>query len=442
MGIFTSTGYSGGSFLDMYSPAEKELCCEGFDINYHETAMMAIAESEEVYNKSFKEIGIAELRYFEENGQEVVYEAVDVKAIFNKIKMFFKKLLDKVKAIFHTFIAKMQSVMSSDHKAFANKYKKEFSRKWGDVKEEFEFKGYKFTIKDSITDSATQRSAQKLTAEITTSLRYKKVEASDDSSDNYATIADAIANDISHTYASGTEFATSDTDTIKATKTTAQKTAMKNSYESIRALITEIKDKKDDIIEQIREAVFNATESAGSTLTSTNPGPMDAKQYSEELFKLFRNGESSKESIEKKDLSPSYIVSTLEGYEKLKSTADKFSKHVGRNIELAIKVLDDYEKKFNKKIPSKEDPKDEKSEWYNAAINYCTEVASLSRVEKECYVQAFGAFLQALKDRVAQYKAIMVKVISGSKKMQRESYDYTNESYDGSGSFLDSVVLK
>lgn len=440
MGIFTGTGYSGGSFLDMYSPAEKELCCEGFDINYYETAMIAIAESEEVYNKSFKEIGIAELRYFEENGQEIVYEAVDVKAVFNKIKMFFKKLLDKVKAIFHTFIAKMQSVMSGDNKAFAHKYKNEFSRKWGDVKEEFEFKGYKFTIKDDTTDAASSRTAKTLSAEIkpTGSKKYTKVDRTSGTADTFAGISAEIKNDISHTFA-----AKMPTDASKNTTDDQKKLDMKASYESIRALIADIKDNKDDIIDNIRFAVFKdiATTTVSGYTHSVSSG-IDAKEFSEELFKVYRNGESSKESIEKKDLSPSYIVSTLEGFDKLKSVANKYSTHVSKNIDLAIKGLEDDEKAFSKKVPSTAEPKDEKSEWYNAAINYCTELASLSRIEKECYVQGLGAFLQALKDRVAQYKAIMVKVISGSKKMQRESYDYTNESYDGSGSFLDSVVLK
>ena len=84
MGIYTSTGFSGSS-IDIYSPAEEELCCEGFDVNFYEASMVAVAESEAIYNNSMKEVGIAELRYFEENGQEVIYEAVDVKAIFNKM---------------------------------------------------------------------------------------------------------------------------------------------------------------------------------------------------------------------------------------------------------------------------------------------------------------------------------------------------------------------
>ena len=149
MGIYTSAGFSGAS-IDIYSPAEEELCCEGFDINFYEASMVAVAESEAIYSNSMKEVGIAELRYFEENGQEVIYEAVDVKAIFNKIKMFFKKLIDKVKAIFHAFIAKLSS-FGSDDKKFVQKYEKEFSRKWNEVKDDFEFKGYKFTIKNDIT---------------------------------------------------------------------------------------------------------------------------------------------------------------------------------------------------------------------------------------------------------------------------------------------------
>jgi hypothetical protein len=61
---------------------------------------------------------------------------------------------------------------------------------------------------------------------------------------------------------------------------------------------------------------------------------------------------------------------------------------------------------------------------------------------KETQTQAFGALLQALKDKCAQCKEVCVKVIGSSKKMTEESYDYSN-SYSGNSfnSFIENVKL-
>lgn len=397
MGIFTSTGFSGTS-VDIYSPAEQELCCEGFDINFYEASMVAVAESEAIYNRSMKEVGIAELRYFEENGQEVIYEAVDVKAIFGKIKMFFKKLIDKVKAIFHTFIAKLSSMVQSD-KDFVKKYEREFARKWNDVKEDFEFKGYKYTIKDDITDF------DKRDGELSEELNKRL--------------------------------------------TTKNNNPSKSDLDDINNFIKQMKDDREDDLEKTRARVFGIiaahTSSNNSNIPNiTETSKMDSKEFSEELFKLWRNGETSKENIEKKDIDGGVatITSELRSAEKTKKASEKMIKNITKSIENDIKELDKKERELLKEIPNK-DKNDIITNYTAACISMCSEEASLNKSEKEYFVQAGGAFLQALKDKSRQYKAIMVKVISGSKKMQRESYEYTNESYEyGSGSFLDSVVLK
>ena len=66
--------------------------------------------------------------------------------MFTRIKNFFKKLADKVKAIFHSFMAKLSSILSRDS-TFAKKYGDEFIRRVQNIRDDFEFKGYTFTIK-------------------------------------------------------------------------------------------------------------------------------------------------------------------------------------------------------------------------------------------------------------------------------------------------------
>ena len=200
----------------------------------------------------------------------------------------------------------------------------------------------------------------------------------------------------------------------------------------------------------MRLDVYNkiATATAVETVTKET-AQMDSKDFSEALFKLYRNDETSKENIEKKDLDlaggVATITSELRTAAKTKKAAEKISKLTTKAIDQAIKEIDKYESATLKQIPVKtgnNETDNEKTNKKSAMISLASETSSLLKSNREYAVQACGACLQALKDRSRQYKAIMVKVISGSKKMQRESYDYTNESYDGSGSFLDSVVLK
>lgn len=118
-----------------------------------EAAFHIVAEGEENYNKIMQAIGIDELAVLESTGAEMVYEAVDIKALFGKIKDFFMNLFKKIQGIFQKFMALINSWVKSD-KDFVNKYKKVLAQV--DTKN-FEYKGYKFTNQGfDISASATR----------------------------------------------------------------------------------------------------------------------------------------------------------------------------------------------------------------------------------------------------------------------------------------------
>ena len=397
MGIFTSNTY--GTAIDIYSPAEQELQVEGVHINFYEAGMVAVSECESVYNKAMKEIGIGELRYMEENGHEVIYEAVDFAAVKEKIKNFFKKLIDKVKSILHAFITKLSSWTSQD-KEFVKKYEKEFSRKWNDIKEDFEFKGYTFTLGKDFVENGLAKAAN-----------FSDV-------DTFKTKSTHITVDLSGTNVTPIDTATTGKD--------------------INSDVTGLRESRDDIEEEMRAAVLKAFGDACSCSKTPTTTKMDAKEYSTALFEMFRNGESSKENVEKSKLSVSNILEDLRTSATTKKLAEKSTKAVLKTIEDCIKGLEKAQTDAGKEDVGKDD---KKIELRNATVSTLVEVASFARTNREYIVQANAAYLQALADRSRQNKAIMVKVIAGGKKMQRESYDYNNESYS-TGSFLDSVVLK
>lgn len=62
-------------------------------------------------------------------GEVVAFQEASISGFFNKIKEFFKKLWAKIKAIFHNFIAKFDSMFMKSGKALLKKYKKEIEMK-------------------------------------------------------------------------------------------------------------------------------------------------------------------------------------------------------------------------------------------------------------------------------------------------------------------------
>lgn len=412
MGIFTGNVTS--SSVDLYAPAEHEITTEGVNINFYEASVMAIAESEVFYNRAMKEIGIAEACYLAENGREMIYEAVDIKAVGEKLKNFFKKLIDKVRAIFHAFVAKISSWGSDDTK-FLQKYEKEFSRKWNDVKDDFEFKGYKFSINlDTAKDKLSFN-----TADLANYLDGKDV----------VDIKPIVVASLT---------GTSNSDNVKSLK------ALKAGDDAkVKKAIEVLRDSKEQIQDGMRKAVYKVF--AENYCTETNgydtSSEMDEKEFTQSLFELFRSGESEKEGIEKKDIAVANIITQLRNSKKFTTGAKKSCEAVIKEIQNAIDNIDKTVTAFSKITPEKDS--ENTVDFRSAVMGLFSTLNEICvRPQKEAYVKAQGILLQAMADMYRQNKAIMVKVIAGGKKMKNESYDYTNESYSGSESFLDSIVIK
>lgn len=414
MGIFTGNATS--SSVDLYAPAEHEITTEGVNINFYEASVMAIAESEVFYNRAMKEIGIAEARYLAENGREMIYEAVDIKAVGEKLKNFFKKLIDKVRAIFHAFVAKISS-WGSDDKKFVQKYEKEFSRKWNDVKDDFEFKGYKFSInltsnKTAFTSFERGNIADVLNDKKASDLLLKSVQGGHN--DDIVSI-------------------------IKSMGTGEDEDKM--TY--VKKQIEYFKDNKDSLQGVMRATVYENFAEAYSIdgKKYASDGEMDDKDLSENMFELFRSGERDKESIEKKDIMISDIITQLRDSKIFTTAAKKSCEAVTKDIQKAIDNIEKTVTAIGRVTPEKGAEKT--ADFRSACMGLFSTINEIVvRPSKEYYVKAQGILLQAMADMSRQNKAIMVKVIAGGKKMKNESYDYTNESYSGSESFLDSIVIK
>lgn len=131
-----------------------------------EAAYAIIAESEMNYNAIMRAVGVAELAVYESTGEEMVYEAADVKGFFGKVKEYFVKLWEKIKGLFRKFFAMFDSYVKSD-KEFVNKYKKHLLQV---NTKDFKYKGFVFKLDAVDVDNSAARIQSTIDSKISTTL--------------------------------------------------------------------------------------------------------------------------------------------------------------------------------------------------------------------------------------------------------------------------------
>ena len=419
MGIYTN--YSGSNISSNYTQVEPFV---GENFNYHELGIRAASEIAANHNSFMKSIALSELAAFEQTGStDVLYEAVAIKGIFEKIKMFFKKIIEKIHKIFHTFIARM-SAWFGGNASFAKTYEKEVVKGWGNIKNDWEFKGYHFThISETKADTDSKFSVM-IEGDGGAELGIKKK------------LTDLIASGLAEFIKS------SSSDDLKALLSDDSNDKNKND-----TAITAVREKMDDIKDAMRFSIVQSIRDGHGLPTTIKANfkgsKYDSSEYTEELFKVFRNEEDSKESFEKKDVLASYggsvagMMTYIKEFDKIKTKTESAERKITKAIN---KLIDDVSKAQNANI---KEMKDDKTK--TTLNEYLVQMSSLYQTiysaASEYVTQAFSAYLQAQKEACTQAKEIAVKVIGQSKKMT-ESYDYSSEeTYNNGFDFISSVKL-
>lgn len=433
MGIYTNAALSAGGYTSSdYTSVEPY---SGSHFNFHELGIIAASECAANNNAFMKAIALNELAAYEQTGStDVFYESVNIKGVFEKIKMFFKKIIEKIHKIFHTFVAKM-SAWFGGNAEFAKKYEKEIVKKWGLIKNDWEYKGFKFTNIDKYCLSAPQSNNDLKDKVKTTSTEIKAIlDVSDTTSKDkfydilYSTFK-IDENDIIHN-ADGSISANKD-----------------NIENKIKDFREKFDDKKDFIRKTVVDNIKNGVPFYSVTLDLDGTGGYDSSEYTEELIKAFRNDETTPEGIEKKDILTMYggsvnsMMTFIKDFDKIKGNINKAESSLTKSIDKHIDHMNKLENELVKENRDKNTNKDKKVG--NELIIQATSLyQTVWGAYKEIQIQAFSALLQAAKDACAQAKGICVKVIGMNKKMT-ESYDYEDESssYDSDYSFISSVKL-
>jgi len=405
MGIYTNAVFNNGYSSSDYTSVEP---FKGDHFNYHELGIIAAAESAANQNAFMKAIALQELASMEQYGNtDVLYESVNIKGIFEKIKAFFKKIIEKIHKIFHTFVAKMQSWFGNN-KSFAQKYEKEIIKNWSKVSNDFEFKGWKFKKDALIKEASESKDALNTATEYGNKMK------------------ELLSG---HTLSSVIDGYDGSDDTM------AKK----------------LRDDFDDIKDHIRKQIIE--KGIAGDITVEKGAGLDSKEFTEELFKLFR--EEDKTDLSKSDVTEMYggsinsMMVFIKDYDKIKTNLEKSEKKITSGIDKLISNMNKAENDLIKdnRDESKKDANTRDTDKINkneAIIQVSSIYQSVWGFVKECDVQFFSAQLQAVKDACSQAKEIAVKVIGLNKKMT-ESADYSDDGYTTStafgGDFISSVKL-
>lgn len=396
MGIYTN--YTGSSVSSSYTDVQPFV---GENFNYHELGIMAATEIAHNSNSFMKSIALSELAATEQTGStDVLYESVNIKGIFEKIKMFFKKIIEKIHKIFHTFIAKMKSWFGNNA-SFAKTYEKEVVKGWANIKNDWEFKGYKFSHINLNVESADAF----------------KVECEGES------------------------------EKIKNLLNNCDLTALiKDEGYDTEEEIKKMRSHMDDYKEAVRKFTIDwiKTDRFSTIIKLSTGGGLDSSEYTEELFKVFRSDQDSKEDISKDDILKSYggsisgMMTYIKEFDKIKNKTEAADRKLTKGIDDLIKKVDKAQNDLIKENRDKDTDADKKKQ-NEIIVQGSSLYQAIYSAESEIVTQAFSALLQAQKDACVQAKEIAVKVIGQSKKITQESYDYSNN--DTGFDFIGSVKL-
>lgn len=350
----------------------------------------AILDIHENYNSIMQRIGVTELSALENTGEEYVYTEGALSSIYNTIKNFLKKVWEKIKALFKRFIMIIDSYTKND-KDFLNKYRKELGRVTNTT--DFEFKGYNFSRVNNPPGTETWEKCR------TSGISFEE--------DNGSKVYN-----------------------------TDDENSFNTKYDNESKATNAIENQSEDF-EKTRGGILK-------TITKQNHGSLSLEEFKKELREWYRNGESQKVTLDGKDIQVHSIITELSTSAETKKNAHKAFTDNKKVLESEEKDIDRIQRTWinsqkDKKFADTAEGKADKFKNENTgrALSYYLKECSM---KKDCMIAIDSVYLEALKDRSRQNKAIAVKLMNY--KPKGEAY---NESYIGSYSgenFLSGIELK
>lgn len=143
MGFFGNTSAARSADINDLLKEDNLPMYEGMSIM--EACYAGIAATEMNWNAIMEAAAETEMSYFAEHGEEYVY--TEASGFFAKVSEFFKKIWQKIQALFKKFLVMIGSLVGKD-KDFIKKYRETIQRNMKNIPKDAEIKGYVFTHTD------------------------------------------------------------------------------------------------------------------------------------------------------------------------------------------------------------------------------------------------------------------------------------------------------
>lgn len=371
---------------NLVADVEPEVYDESMEIM--DIGMQIMEESATEWNNMMKAIASVELGYVVENQQEMIYEAVDIRAWGEKVINWFKNILKKILGMLQTAKAKFMSWATKDA-TFLNKYEARIKEGAGKLPSGFSFKGYEF---DDLAGKVKNIGS-----------------AMDEAIKGYTTVAD-----IKNTLGAVKQYHTQGT---QGNGFVMQRDGEATGYTTVDSKAT--KQKYED-----PEKIAEYSDSIRGKLTGDSAGTTSS-EFRKELFKLF-HGSSSKVTINSGSsvVNGDYVVDTIKNAKTAIKAVEDQKKTTTKSINDAIKVVNN-EIKSAKEVDA--------SGHVVSQLNAGVTILKKASTDVATYCTMLTT---ALKDENRQAKALAVKFVSYAGYKGKLNESYSTQSY---GSIFDEA---
>lgn len=333
------------------------------DLSFMEMGALAVEEATNDWNQFMRAVALTELSYVvESGGEELIYEAVDIKTMADKVIAWFKKLWAKIKGIAETALAKFMSYGRDDDK-FVKKFSQKIYDGEGNIPEGFSFKGWKFNDEALKAESGFPSKIKTLSAQY-----------------------------------------------VKGATSNAE--FMKGQVNDHGAGIANQNSEKDltDKLDKYRSAL------AGTNVS----GSTDFNK----AFHRYLYGSDSKEYLGKSDVNAKAMVDCISGAKEAVRGAKAGRDEIKTSLDEAINQVNSFKADVNGTTTEDNDTatRDNMSKIATALTNISQYLKNIQSTN----ATAYSAYIGALRDQNRQSKAICVKLVSYSHKEVKLGESYSN----------------
>lgn len=175
--------------------------------------------------------------------------------------------------------------------------------------------------------------------------------------------------------------------------------------------IEETREDQEDILDAVRQTAVNLVSSNTNYSSST----VSSSEFAKELSEALRDGDSAKQEIGD-DVVPSQELAKIINTADVKKRANDAYKTIIKAIDADIKNVEKLQKAALAGLKDGANREENANKTAAAGVQ-----VSLMENSKQIATQAFGAYIQAVKDENRQAKAICVKLITRKVKNEQTS---------------------